>query len=327
MPVTGRYFDGRTSHPHAVQFDVVAGIAQLRGEITRDCPTAELRVSEKMRHVARRLTYPDDAFIEIDDHAGIDDLLGQHGHAESLVSRMQQSWRATLLAGVATISVIVAGYMYGIPAASSVLAKALPAKVETRLGQEAMALLDSKWFAPSALSTERQQDIIEGFQRLQPAYESTPQYEILFRKSRIGPNAFALPAGKIVITDELVELLDDDDAINAVLAHELGHLHERHLAQRIIQSSLIGATAATLFGDVSSTLAAIPTLLLDLRYSRDAEREADDFAARMLQANGMPPSKLGLVFQKLNDGETQLPPYLSTHPSASERIERLKGLH
>jgi Zn-dependent protease with chaperone function len=327
MPVPGRYFDGRTSRAHTVQFDVVAGIAQLRGEVTRDCPTDQLRVSEKMQHVARRITYPDDAFVEIEDEAGIDDLLAEHGHRESLVSRMQQSWRATLIAVFATVGVIIAGYLYGVPAASSILAKALPEKVERRLGQEALTLLDSKWFAPSALSLERQQNIIKGFQRLQPAYGSTPEYEILFRKSRIGPNAFALPAGKIVITDELIHLLDDDEAINAVLAHELGHLHERHLAQRVIQSSLIGAATATLFGDVSSTLAALPTLLLDLRYSRDAEREADDFAARMLQANGMPPSKLGLVFQKLDDGESKLPPYLSTHPSASERMERLHELH
>jgi Zn-dependent protease with chaperone function len=326
MPVTGRYFDGRTSRPHAVQFDVVGGIAQLRGEVARDCPTTELRVSEKMRHVARRITYPDDAFVEIEDHAGIDDLLAMHGHRESLVSRMQQSWRTALFAMLATVGVIVAGYLYGIPAASSMLAKALPEKVERRLGQEALTLLDSKWFSPSALSQQRQQDIVEGFQRMQPAYGNTSEYEILFRKSRIGPNAFALPAGKIVITDELIHLLEDEKAINAVLAHELGHLHERHLAQRVIQGSLTGAAAATLFGDVSSTLAALPTLLLDLRYSRDAEREADDFAAKMLQANGMPPSKLGLVFQKLEDGESKLPSYLSTHPSASERTERLRGL-
>lgn len=326
MPVKGRYYDGRTSRPYLVDFDVIAGIAQLRGEVSRDCPTTQLRVSEKLQHITRRITYPDGAFIEIEDHAGIDSLLAAHGHAESRISRMQQSWRAVIFAVVATMAAITVGYLYGIPAASSVLAEAMPQDFERRLGQESLVLLDSRWFQPSALPAKRQKQIVENFQRLQTAVERTPHYEILFRKSRIGPNAFALPAGKIILTDELVTLLDDDEAINAVLAHELGHLYERHLTQRVIQGSLVGAASAALFGDVSSSLAALPTLLVDLQYSRDAEREADNFAVRMLQANGVSPSKLALVFQKMKADPSALPSYLSTHPPATERIERLQRL-
>lgn len=323
MPVKGRYYDGRTSRPYQVEFDVIAGDAQLRGEVSRACPTTQLRVSEKMRHIRRRITYPDGAFIEIDDHEGIDRLLAAHGHSETWVARMQQSWRTVVFAVVATIAAITGAYLYGIPAASSALAKVLPYELEHRLGQEALVLLDGRWFEPSTLPAERQRQIIQSFQRMQTAIDRPPPYEILFRKSRLGPNAFALPAGKIVMTDELVKLLDDDDAINAVLAHELGHLYERHLTQRVIQGSLVGAASAALFGDVSSALAALPTLLVDLQYSRDAEREADNFAARMLQANGVSPSKLALVFQKMEKASSGPPPYLSTHPPAAERIERL----
>lgn len=325
MPVQGRYYDGCTSRIHAVEFDVVEDIAQLRGEVIRSCPTTQLRVSEKMRHVARRLTFPDGAFVEIDDHAGIDRLLQQHGHAESRISRMQQSWRAALIASLATVAVVAGAYLYGVPAVSSALAKALPHSVERRLGQEALAILDdSRWFSPSALPQERQQTIIANFRRLQLGSGDMPEYEILFRKSRIGPNAFALPAGKIVLTDEIVMLLDADDAINAVLAHELGHLYERHLAQRIVQGSLVGAATAALFGDVSTALAVVPTTLLDLRYSREAERDADRFAAELLEANGISPSKLALVFERLAEGQLSLPAYLSTHPPAAERITRFK---
>ena len=323
MPVWGRYFDGQTSRSYQVQFEVAEGTASLRGDIERDCPTTELRVSEKMRHVARRITYPDGAFLEIEDHAGVESMLRQNGHRDTLTARMQQSWRATLAALVATVAAVLAGYFYGIPAASSVMAKALPETVEQRLGQESLSLLDSRWFAPSELPENQRQKIIENFRRLHAHVKNAPDYEIIFRKSKIGPNAFALPAGKIVLTDELVTLLDDADAINAVLAHELGHLYERHITQRVIQGSLTGAASATLFGDVPASLAAVPTLLLDLRYSRDAEREADDFALSLLQQNNLSPSKLALVFQKLDSGSEQRFPYLSTHPSSAERIERL----
>lgn len=327
MPIRGRYYDGQTSRPYLVEFDVICGIAQLRGEMVRDCPTIELRVSEKMRHIARRVTYPDGAFIEIEDHAGIDSLLAAHGHRESLVSRMQQSWCAVLIALLATVIAITAAYRYGIPAASSILAQALPESVEQRLGRETLEVLDNRWFEPSALPEATQNNIRQSFQRLQPPAGTTPRYEILFRKSRIGPNALALPAGQIVLTDELVNLLGDEEAINAVLAHELGHLYERHLTERLVQASLIGALSAALFGDISSTLANLPALLVGLQYSRDAEREADDFAARMLQLNGVSPSKLGLVFEQLADKESILPPYLSTHPPAAERIQRLQDMH
>lgn len=80
------------------------------------------------------------------------------------------------------------------------------------------------------------------------AGEKALPYEPLFRKSRLGPNAFALPADRIVLTDELVSLLDDEEAINAVLAHELGHLYERHLTECIVHDSLIGAASAALIG-------------------------------------------------------------------------------
>ena len=70
----------------------------------------------------------------------------------------------------------------------------------------------------------------------------------------------------------------------------------------------------------------IPTVLLDLKYSRDIEREADDYAIGMFQANGLPRQKLALVFEKLEqktgtDGSVS--PYLSSHPANEERIAHI----
>jgi Zn-dependent protease with chaperone function len=147
----------------------------------------------------------------------------------------------------------------------------------------------------------------------------------VFRKSLIGPNAFALPSGEIVLTDEIVKLVDNDDAVMGILAHELGHVHERHLLRQMIQSSAIGAIATILFGDVSSVAANIPALMLNLHYSREAEREADDYAIAMMKANGIALSNLVLVFEKLKQAAEKSSPYLSSHPPAAERIAHIQA--
>ena len=325
MGIPAFYFDGKTSRKLEVELSVEAGIAIIAGDMQRHCPVTELHVSERTRNAARKVTFPDGAYLEIQDNAAFNELLLQTGHQESLVVRMQQSWRGTLIAFAITVAVLILGYFYGLPAASEIIAKTLPENVERTIGRETLSFLDKRILAPSELSVAQRKAIITRFKSLTPPQEGAPDHEILFRKSTIGPNAFALPSGQIVLTDELVRLLDSEDALMGILAHELGHLHERHIMRRIIQSSTIGALATFLFGDVSAVIASIPTIMLDMKYSRDAEREADDYAIAMLKANGIGLSKLALVFEKLDKDSNAPVPYLSSHPPASERIERVRN--
>jgi Zn-dependent protease with chaperone function len=153
----------------------------------------------------------------------------------------------------------------------------------------------------------------------------------------LGANAFALPGGSIVVLDELVSLADNDQEILAVLAHEMGHISEKHALRQMLQASVVGLAMAWYIGDVSSLLAAAPTVLLQTRYSRDFERNADTFAAEMLRANGIPASRLADILQKLEAAHqtetTQISAksakamdYLSSHPNTEERIDRLRGM-
>jgi Zn-dependent protease with chaperone function len=142
------------------------------------------------------------------------------------------------------------------------------------------------------------------------------------------------------VTDELVKLAPDDEAVLAVLAHELGHLNRRHSLRMLIQGSIVAGLVAWYLGDVSSVAAGLPTLLLQSRYSRAHEREADRFAATMLKANGIPPRRLADMLSRLEaahrdragkaaDGaqEDQQRPafadYYSSHPATKERIDAL----
>jgi len=319
------YFDGKSSRRFPVSLTVQDRVAVISGEVQRACPLAELRVSERLRHAQRTVTFPDGAYLEILDPVAFDRLLATTGHEDSFVVRMQQSWRGALAAFALTAVVLFLGYLYALPAAAGFAARALPEQAERMIGGETLAFLDRRLLEPSAMPPARRDALAARFKAMVTPRPGAPGYEIVFRKSRIGPNAFALPSGQIVLTDEIVDLLNDDDAVMAVLAHELGHLHERHLMQRMIQGTMIGAAATVLFGDVSSVVASIPTIMLDLKYSRDAEREADDYAVAMLKANGSGPAALIRSFEALEKETGDRSPYLSSHPPAAERIERIRS--
>lgn len=328
MQIAAHYFDGKTSRRHAVQLDVHDGVAHLSGEVERVCPIAQLRVSERFNRAARKVTFPDGAYLEIIDAAAFAELLRTTRHHDSLVVRIQQNWRATVASIAALALVLVLAYQYLLPLGASLIVDALPHSVDQQVGRGTLELLDQKVLTPSTLPPARQQAIIARFKAMAAPMPDAPQVEILFRHGRIGPNAFALPSGQIVMTDELVELLDDDDALMGVLAHEQGHVHRRHLMRRLVQSSALAAATSVLFGDVSAVLANLPTVLADMKYSRDLEREADDYALAMFKANGLPRQKLAYVFEKLEKmqgGAGQGMPYLSSHPANDERIARILG--
>lgn len=327
--VEASYFDGRSSRLYQVRLRVCDGVAQVRGEIERDSPLGELRVSERSRHAPRKVTFPDGAYLEVRDRSAIEALLSRTGHGDSWVVRLQQSWRGALAAACATVLLVGFGYSWGLPVLADWLARIMPPSLERQLGQGVLAVLDRHVFTPSRFSDQRMEALESRFARLLPPQGDAPAWRLVFRKGEIGPNAFALPSGDIVLTDELVRLLDDDDAVMGVLAHELGHLHRHHITRRIIQGSMVAAGATVLFGDVSSLLTTAPAALMDMKYSRDAESDADDYAIAMMRRNGIPLTHLVTAFERLQAWQDEHgitgSAYLSSHPASAERIARIQA--
>ena len=133
-----------------------------------------------------------------------------------------------------------------------------------------------------------------------------------------------------MLTDELVNLAKDDREIEAVLAHEFGHLLQRHILRHVLQDSAATLLVAVSIGDLSvltSLIAAAPTLLLQAKFSRDFEREADDFALDYLDRQKIPAEVFATMLERLEKaqpGGRDMPDFLSTHPEVRARIERAK---
>lgn len=325
MAVEGIYYDGRTSRRHEVTVDIVDGVVHMRGDAVRDCPLREMEVSERSVHAVRKFAFPGGGFIEFPDARAIAALLAGAGHVDGIAVRLTQSWRNALMALVCTGALLVGSYLFLLPAAANLLARALPESVERSLGSGILAFLDEHLLKPTALSPERQRELTQAFASLRAPEADAPQYRLLFRSGKIGANALALPSGDIVITDDMVKLAENDDELMGVLAHELGHLHERHMTQRLIQTSAIAAASTLIFGDASALVANLPTLMLDLKYSRDVETSADDYAVAMMKANGLRGDGLASLFERMKKEGGDEMPYLATHPVTAERAARIRA--
>jgi len=329
------YFDGRSSARRAVKLHLEPpGALRLTGEgVDRMEPLSQVEIAEAMGAAPRRLVFVDGAVCEVPPQPGLDEFLAGAGHAESAVVRIQARWRWAIGSALALVLLMLGGYRYGLPWAAAQIAERLPPSLVASLSNQTLQALEELLFEPTALPVERREAIARAFARMRPPDAAHVAHEVLFRSAPVmGANALALPSGTIVVTDELVALAGSDAEILAVLAHELGHVHERHGLRLMVESSIVGVVLAWYLGDVSSMAAGVPAALLQARYSREHERSADAYAARMLQVNGMAPALLADMLEKLDashrggpakdDGESD---YLSSHPATRERIQALRG--
>jgi beta-barrel assembly-enhancing protease len=148
-------------------------------------------------------------------------------------------------------------------------------------------------------------------------------------------NAFALPGGQVFMTEGLFKLLKTRGQVACVLAHEVGHVVARHSAQQIAKARLTeGLTGATVIATYdpndpnSRNTAALATVvgnLVNLKFSRNDELEADQLGVRFSSEAGFDPRAMIDVMRILqNASRTRMPEFFSTHPNPERRIERIK---
>ena len=155
-------------------------------------------------------------------------------------------------------------------------------------------------------------------------------------------NAFALPGGFIGVHSGLLLAAQSESELASVLAHEIGHVSQRHIARMLgarkgdsliaLASMVLGALAMRSSGDVGSAVmmgGAGMAMQRQLNFSRDAEREADRVGLSILDDSGFDAAGMVAFFSRLqsagrNYADT-VPPYLQTHPLTSERIADIEA--
>jgi predicted Zn-dependent protease len=173
------------------------------------------------------------------------------------------------------------------------------------------------------------------------------KYEFHFYISREPSlNAFALPGGYVVVHAGLLLRTQSAEELLGVLAHEISHVTEQHGTRNIIASAGAALTVQLLIGDASGvlgTLASAAPFLLTQKYSRGFEREADRRGYELLVRANVDPAGMVSFFEKLKaeearvrekmrkQGDTgelmsELPEFLSTHPTTDSRIEALRQM-
>lgn len=331
--LSAKYYDGTTSTGTDVTLELdEAGQLHVRGLATpRSCPLGEVTIAPRLGNTTRSITFSDGSKCETDDHVALAELERRAGSGRvyAVIHALESSGRYAFLAALLLVLVIAGGVKWGIPLLAERAATAMPPALAYDLGRGTLSALDKTVFKPSLLSEERRGELTKAFERLRAAHTELP-LRLMFRRG-VGPNAFALPDGSVVVTDELVALAEHDEEILSVLAHEIGHVHHRHGLRMALESSTVVLLVSTYFGDVTQLTtisAALPGVYAQAHYSRAHETEADTFALRHLERVGIPKKRFADILRSLQKAMGPEPKggfqYLASHPPTDERIARFE---
>ncbi len=188
---------------------------------------------------------------------------------------------------------------------------------------------------PSAKDRGRVEGV--GLRLLQGLGKNTP-YKFNFHLLRDPQtiNAFALPGGQVFITRALYDRLETEGQLAGVLAHEIGHVLERHSAQQIAKAQLTqGLTGAAVLATYdpndprsrnSAAMAAIIGGLVTMKFGRGDELESDQWGVRLTARAGYDPRSMIRVMEILAEagGGGRTPEFFSTHPNPENRIGKIK---
>lgn len=330
--IAGQFFDGKSSTPWPAQLDFSAdGVVHILGTPEpRNVPLSAITVSDRVGRTPRRLRFADGAVFESLENDAIDAgliALGHH-HFSRRVDKWERAWKPAMAALVAIVVLSVGFVVFGIPLMANLAARVLPPSVDRAIGSQGLAIFDRSVLSPSELAPSRQKALRARFDAMTAPLDDGHRYRLELRNSAtIGANAFALPDGIIVMTDQLVALAQNDDEIVAVLAHEIGHVRKRHALRMILQSTGVAAIAFAVLGDASSIsalAAAAPAALINAKHSRDFEREADGFAKEWLQENHIASNRFDDLLCRLAKEHGSTPgsmSYLESHPPIDERAQ------
>lgn len=229
----------------------------------------------------------------------------------------------------------------GLPELGDVSATLLSPQIERRIGEEAyreIRLRDPKFLDDPELTTYVNE---LGLKLASASLGSRQNFEFfVVRDSTI--NAFAMPGGFIGVHTGLLLAAQSESELASVLAHEIAHITQRHVARMIIKEKEMSAAGLAAFvlaiiaarSNPDMAHAAIATasagaIQAQLNYSRDFEREADRIGFQLLRDAGFDVHAMAAFFQRIQRAgrfyDNNAPAYLRTHPLSTERMSDMQN--
>jgi predicted Zn-dependent protease len=220
----------------------------------------------------------------------------------------------------------------------------LSPNMERKLGEEIMlGIRSNRDYIDDEVSAEYLNDFGSKLLELHHEARGEANFDFYFfavRDPRI--NAFALPGGFIGVHSELILTAQNESQLASVLAHEIGHVAQRHIARMIgnqKQDALIPLTSLIL---AALTMHASPDAAMglasgglglaaqrQLNFSQNAEREADRVGLQILRDGGYDPSDMVAFFERMQNSSRsysdQIPAFLRSHPMTTERIADIQS--
>ncbi|ARQ03243.1 hypothetical protein CAK95_27995 [Pseudorhodoplanes sinuspersici] len=322
--VAAVFYDGSSNRKRRVdlQFNTQLDIVE-DGSVIASWPYADIRQVDSTR--AMRLSSvsaPALARLEIEDKATAGRIAALCPSLDAAQSG-KQTGRIVAWSLAAACSIILVT-VFGIPLIADRMAPLVPFAIEQRMGEavdrQARAILGGR----ECTDPQGQAAFTKLVTKLKDASGFDTPLDAHVLSSSI-PNAFALPGGKVYLLDGLLAKARDVDEVAGVLAHELGHAHNRDGLRKMIQTGGSSFLIGLLFGDVMGGGAVLfaARSILDASYSRDAETRADDFAIHGMHALGRSPEPLGELLVRMTGG-SRVATIIDSHPVSAERLERMK---
>ena len=338
MLIKGIYLDGKTAKRQRARLEInndhkITHIYLTEPQETLSFERQYYAIEPRLGNTSREISFDDDQLFVCDHCDEIDKLrswqTNRLSDRNSWLYYLENNLKLICLSTILTTIFLYGIVAFGLPSAARIMAHNVPYFTSESL-VSSLDILDKTVFKESELTPKRQQEIRNLAAPYLLNHESVNP-KLVFR-SGMKANALALPNGVIVFTDDFVNLIQSNDELISVLFHELGHLTHKHMTQRIIQDAMLTIMVVFLTGDVETIdlLTGLPTLLLDLAYSREFETEADAYALTLLDKHNIPLHSFVDAMRNLENyylqegagkNSTTMSEFFSTHPETSERIK------
>ena len=207
---------------------------------------------------------------------------------------------------------------------------------EMKLGQQAAAEIETKLtLVPSDdPASQYINDLGQKLASVAPGYKFPYTFKIVREKS---VNAFALPGGPIYVHTGLIENANEGE-LAGVIGHEIAHVVMRHSARQVsrqtgtqiplaILGGVLGSAIGGWGGDLAQMGISFTAGSVLMKYSRDAEREADMVGAQIMYDAGFDPQSMVSFFRKLEqEGSKGGPEFLNSHPNPGNRAQNVQAM-